>query len=261
MAEMADEIKAMMDRMAERAEKGKAYRLKLFAEMDCPSCVIDSPKMKACDYAEYSDPDQGEPSCKHVAALEKRKADAAKAEERRKKLHAAGIDLPASSPVLLGCLEERKALNAVRSVLNSPDIRWLVLAGPPGTGKTMAALHALATRHGMFVTSGDLSRPRPIDEAKGWTIEGVRKERLLVIDDLGVEPRTDYAAAQVEEVLCGREYTGLTIITTNLPSDKFAITYGARVASRITGKQGIWVSCTGTDARIGDKRIGPSDAK
>ena len=256
-----DDLPDWLQRMRAVSEQRREARKSLFAALPCSSCVFGSSTARACEHEGDKSLGEGDAGCKHASRIDDAKQQADREWKRKRSLAAAGVNLDSQNPIVRGTLTETKALSAVTSVLGARAIRWLVLAGPPGTGKTMAALHALSVRNGLFATSGDLARPRPLDEAKGWTIENARKAELLVIDDLGIEPRTEYAAAQVEEVVCGREYTGLTIITTNLASDKIAATYGARVSSRLTGKLGLWASCTGKDERIGAKELGTRGEK
>jgi DNA replication protein DnaC len=127
----------------------------------------------------------------------------------------------------------------------------LVLCGPTGTGKSAAAAFWCWTRRGLFRTAPNL-------EAENWYgREGQTLRRALeaapglVIDDLGVEFRSDRTAwgARLDGLL-GARYNEMlpTLITTNLPADQLAVHLGTRIVSRIR-QTGRLVECVGDDIR------------
>jgi hypothetical protein len=235
------------------SEGKRIKRMALFAALPCGGCDLHSVAMRQCEQSGNGSLGEGDPGCKHAPALEREREIRELHRDRKARLASAGIASP--SPLVLGEPEGWPSLLAVRKVIDAPGIRWLVLSGGPGTGKTIAAHYALSRRSGLFATAGDLARPRPLDASKGWSTEDARSAALLVVDDMGIEPRTDYAAAQVEEIICGREYSGLTILTTNKTEAEFMTIYGDRFRSRIKGRGGIWQTCTGGDGREGAKSL------
>jgi len=110
---------------------------------------------------------------------------------------------------------------------------FLLLAGGTGTGKTIAACHALE-RGGVFeraVSAGRLGLYGDEDVAR---MRALRRARVLVLDDLGAEFAGDVWRAQFDELVDERYGDRLrTVITTNLSPDAVRERYGARVADRI----------------------------
>lgn len=112
---------------------------------------------------------------------------------------------------------------------NDPDIPWLVLFGPRGTGKTGLAVgvcHALSIERGLrqvvFATVVDLmtrlrATNRPDSgESEAALLQSVKDAEVLVLDDLGSSRRTDYAEEKLFEIVDYRYTANLvTIFTTN----------------------------------------------
>lgn len=136
---------------------------------------------------------------------------------------------------------------------------FLVLNGPPGTGKTHAGVALLAdfirddrtVRYAVVAELLDAMRAS-FRATDGPTVEEiVRRERtadVLMLDDLGAEQQTEWAAAQLFQLVNHRYERGMTtIITTNIrsidaPRD--------RLWSRIYGEERSWViTTTGPDRR------------
>lgn len=123
-----------------------------------------------------------------------------------------------------GGLEDSEPLEAVKAFLASGKT-FLVVAGGVGPGKTVAGAWAIETRKGLFVKAIDLTRTGTYDEER-W--EELRRASLLVIDDLGTEPRDEkgWAAANFEALLDHRyDWELPTVMTTNLPFDAFRARY------------------------------------
>lgn len=100
----------------------------------------------------------------------------------------------------------------------------LLLWGPPGSGKTFAAAciaNALMARDVTvrMATFGEiLSRlPALSPQDKLLYLENLRTCGLLILDDFGMERRTEYAREQIFSVVDGRYLTrGPMVVTTNL---------------------------------------------
>lgn len=143
----------------------------------------------------------------------------------------------------LNCMKETKATTAIDSFLETTEEAWcLVLAGPKGCGKSTAAGKYLAETTKPNVKS-------PPNNIRWWTssrisrvsgydtqLEKIMAEKIIVIDDLGVEylDKNGYFNHRLDELIDER-YSNYrkTVITTNLNSGDFQARYGARVADRI----------------------------
>ncbi len=128
------------------------------------------------------------------------------------------------SPMIAVALEE--ALDTARAFAEDPD-GWLVFTGSYGTGKThlAAAIANYRLERGLpvlFVVTPDLldylrasyapNSPASYDER----FEQVRTVELLVLDDLGTQNATPWAAEKLYQLLNYRYNAGLpTVITTN----------------------------------------------
>ncbi len=125
-----------------------------------------------------------------------------------------------------------------------PASPWVLIDGNVGTGKTWLAIELLLAvpdpREVRFVDWPDFMAGRQesvrSDEHED-PMPALRRFRgLLVLDDLGRERPSEWAAESVNLVLCGRYNDGLkTVLTTNLTLEEVAGRYGERIASRITG--------------------------
>ena len=173
----------------------------------------------------------------HEAALEREaaEAEAMRASRALRRLESAGVgarSLEAASAAL-----DTEAMRATRDWLES-GATWLVLCGARGTGKTVAATWAVreAVRTGgtaAFRRASELAKLSMFDEgAKEMT--RLRGVGLLVLDDYGAEVASDYARAQLHELLDARhEDFGRTVLTSNLAWRGVAERMGERLTDRL----------------------------
>lgn len=127
-------------------------------------------------------------------------------------------------------LEDSAPLLRVRQWLASAA-EALVLAGPPGTGKTTAAYYAIVTAGGSLVKAATLARASMFGDD---IAEASELHSLLVLDDLGAEAISKTFPAVVDEIIDRRYDARLrTLVTTNLPRAALLERYGVRVVERI----------------------------
>ena len=139
-------------------------------------------------------------------------------------------------------LKETSTLRVVREFLIAPE-QILILAGPPGTGKTIAVLDALCRIRGDMVKAMNISQA-----TNPWGDEASRFDQihiwqpLLGIDDLGVERDvTQRFITDLGMVLDERQGVmrdgGLfkTISTTNMKPSEVKSRYGERTRDRFNG--------------------------
>lgn len=190
--------------------------------------------------------------------LERQAAVAARNKGRK----SAGI--PPRVLPLLDALKLTEPVAAVRAFMADQARSLLVLAGPTGCGKTVAACLALdlglvlevqgpfvrPTNAGEFLKAIDLLRIDTFD-SEPW--ENLGKEPVLVIDDLGTEPLDEkgWGLSKIAALLDDR-YDGCrkTVITTNLTGDQFKARYrdGGRLADRLR-EAGSYIQFSGQSLR------------
>lgn len=151
-----------------------------------------------------------------------------------------------------------EALVAVRRWLADASKTWLVLCGAKGTGKSVAATwavrHAITTGStAAFRRASELAKLSGFD-AGAVELETLKRVDLLVLDDVGTETLTDWARAQLHELVDYRhEAYGRTILTSNL-SWKGAGGLEARLGERIVDRiaqAGTRVQVSGVSMRRG----------
>lgn len=171
------------------------------------------------------------------------------------------IGIPSRHWTALDNLHETPAVQRIRAFLADPRLAFLVLGGRPGTGKTVAASHAVEVPHvirstgrcvhgnesfsyedarpttGRFIRAADLAAAPLYGNDDFWRPLG--RVYRLAIDDLGTEQldARGFALARLADLLCQRyECERKTILTTNLDRDEFSNRYlnsdGGRLLDR-----------------------------
>lgn len=145
------------------------------------------------------------------------------------------------------------------SALGNTGHGGLLLAGNVGVGKTWLAhrtVRLLAEAKDWAVrltsvTEADLLgalRPRHDVDAES-EYRRYARSGLLLVDDLGTSPRTEWSEATLGRLIDERYRNArLTILTTNLTRRDLAARLGERTVSRL-GEMCIRVTITGTDRR------------
>jgi DNA replication protein DnaC len=132
-------------------------------------------------------------------------------------------------------LDDTPALAAARAFSDSGDKHLLVLAGPAGVGKSVAAAWLVAThaRSAIFIDQSRLVRKSRYADSDMAPLEDVS---LLAIDDLGSEYLDERGSFLTSiDGLINARYSEErpTVITTNLSSARFMMRYGERISDRI----------------------------
>ena len=127
----------------------------------------------------------------------------------------------------------------------------LVLRGSTGCGKTHLAISIIKEQQGdnsIFVTAPDLllkirSSFNGGMESEEEIIKHFSEIKTLIIDDLGAEKTSEYSITTLYVILDRRiRECRQTIITTNLTQSEIETTFGARIASRLSGMENIKIS-------------------
>lgn len=148
------------------------------------------------------------------------------------------------------------AIEAARKFVAMPakDARFLLLLGPKGVGKTVAA--ALAVRlilrrfpwneqpsggearqrsPGEFVLAASFARLSGYNGPDREWFERCCNATVLVIDDVGAEAQNEFSASMLDECLTRRHGNRLrTVITSNLDGKALRTRLGERLSDRIS---------------------------
>jgi hypothetical protein len=129
-------------------------------------------------------------------------------------------------------------------------MRFLVLLGQTGRGKTVAASCVLAERGGYYISAPELHRlatsRRP--DARARVVE-MHLGVVVVLDDLGTEDADASMEACVWDLINARQTERkMTILTGNMTRAEFEQRYGERTTRRIE-HQGAIVEIQGEDLR------------
>lgn len=194
--------------------------------------------------------------------LEARKqAELDRQDRVRRIVETRGVPHRQAMRLLFGDVEESDALRIYRKWhQQSQPGSILVLAGPLGSGKTLAAAQAVidgpprsyygrawpAVLHPRFIDVGQLQSMGLYDRSGDYNV--LCRCSVLAIDDLGRE-YVDQPGVLLSLIdgLIDRRYRGCgwTIMTTNLPRREFEKRYGGRVMHRLNEPGCGFVSVTG----------------
>jgi DNA replication protein DnaC len=132
-----------------------------------------------------------------------------------------------------------QALDAAQVWMGEQPPRWaLVLRGPVGTGKTVAACWAmrraaLTGEDVAFRKAGEVARMSGFD-AGAAELKALKRVGLLVLDDVGAEQLNEWGRALMVELLDARyEATARTVITANPDWKKLEERLGQRIVDRL----------------------------
>lgn len=191
------------------------------------------------------------------AEIEHAEWSVAMEEERRKnsiaRLQYRGV--PPRVAVVLAFAKKTEACDAV-AAWKKGSLTFLVLAGGVGCGKTVAACVNPPEEGFLFVDALELVKAGLYGDKAEAFWESAQKAKLLVLDDLGTEPRDEkgYAACAFEDLM-NKRYNSMrkTILTTNLTAEAFKARYcegsgGGRFGDRLR-ECGDWVALTGGSMR------------
>jgi DNA replication protein DnaC len=184
---------------------------------------------------------------RYALLLEER--DATESEMVRRQASRRDLGIPSRVTKALLALEVNDAVRGAKAWLTS-EKHWLVLGGAVGTGKSVAAAHALelSPGRGAWVTSGGFATL--VGGFSGQTeCDRLKHIDTLVVDDFGTEHLSSFAEAVFFEVLAARHENELrTVITHNLDRKAFRQRIGSRLADRIANDC-VYVECAGVSRR------------
>jgi chromosomal replication initiation ATPase DnaA len=153
---------------------------------------------------------------------------------RSREFVARGMPRRVADIVVSGRAESTAALRAAKAWWGQRERTILVLSGPRGCGKTVAAGWVCAQEsNAEFLPASQLARIGLYDEQR---FRALRAWRVLVLDDLGLEYSDQKGAflSLLDALVDARSADeSRTVITTNLPSQEFVMRYGERIADRM----------------------------
>lgn len=146
--------------------------------------------------------------------------------------------------------EESEALKAARKFNQDSEALFLLLLGPTGVGKTLAASLAVvdfasqwpwneqpsgigAAEPVRYVDSSSLTRLSAFDAEAGRYVDSLRSCHLLVLEDAGDEGTELGKGVFVELLMARHARRRRTVVTGNLRPPQFRQRYGEAVADRI----------------------------
>jgi len=187
----------------------------------------------------------------------------AKARERRLMLLLdRGIPLDAADIVASDNLRNTKAIGYVKDFMGD-RAGTLVISGGVGSGKTVAAAWMVSQRtpdkyvgnspdgrggtwpaelHPRFRDVSELTMLPRWGDAVAETMRVLKRCSILAIDDVGNETDTDESFVGVLDALIVARHDNRlrTVLTTNLPVEKFFKRYGIRIRDRVRGAGGFY---------------------
>ncbi len=168
-----------------------------------------------------------------------------------------GVPTAEAKLVLEGPVADTEAMTFAREFVQhrttSDALPMLVLAGPIGVGKTVAACYVMVHANPLPPDGRFQHDQRPLFRHVSEIVEigsydkthkearaEFRTARCLVIDDLGEEYQSDPFVAMLDALINHRYgHAGSTVITTNLTDATFRQRYGERAFDRIRHR-GAW---------------------
>ena len=222
-AKERSDTEATLAAIRETAERSIAA----MAALPCRGAIKDIPSCSegfaaACERRES-------PSCpRRMVELDRRQA----AEEQRERFARAKVPDRVRRALLENFYQTPETI-AVDEWLASRKAMML-LAGPPGTGKSVAAGHALMRRGGAWAHVSEIADVYGFDRAA--VVSRLKTARFLVLDDLGTEQKSEGARDAVVSVLLVRFENELpTVMTSNLSADAWKLYADERVRDRLAG--------------------------
>jgi len=142
--------------------------------------------------------------------------------------------------------QARGVAAASRAFVGLEPLPWAsgLISGPPGTGKTRAALRMLlgVEPRGVFVDVfelTDLERRASIGDdspADARRLRAINGAEYLVVDDFGASRPTEFTIEVFNRLFSTRFSAGSpTVVTSNLTPAEIAGPWGARISSRLVG--------------------------
>lgn len=159
-------------------------------------------------------------------------------EARRERLRTSGVVIRDEDKraILDDTVADTRALRVVKRWLAAamrtanPDRPWLVLCGPPGTGKTFAAAWAISRDGGIYATVETYLRDyarwlrdESYGEIEGARIDRYKRAHLVVLDEVGMERDVEAMRSGLHRLVDERQSRRrqLTIAITNLSKPEF----------------------------------------